>query len=235
MPARIEHCEATGPRCVPATSRDRDSARRAAVDSCDGRRDSDRSYAPRPPCVREELERATAPGRCPWMGSNKEDQKWSFVLEFLSKQWSMTELCERFRVSWNRRQVDPTLRGGAQRDSERSPAAASGCPPDPGGCGDGEKSARLAGLLTRLGSGGGRWPWSREADEGTIQSAIEKVATATNKKSNGLTEDVTALVDSIKRLPWTTLSDLKGDKETLAKIEEAEKVLEALRRQLAPD
>ena len=105
MPARIEHCEATGPRCVPATSRDRDSARRAAVDSCDGRRDSDRSYAPRPPCVREELERATAPGRCPWMGSNKEDQKWSFVLEFLSKQWSMTELCERFRVSWNRRQV----------------------------------------------------------------------------------------------------------------------------------
>ena len=49
------------------------------------------------------------------MGSNKEDQKWSFVLEFLSKQWSMTELCERFRVSWNRRQVDPTLRGGAQR------------------------------------------------------------------------------------------------------------------------
>ena len=34
------------------------------------------------------------------MGSNKEDQRWSFVLEFLSKQWSMTELCERFRVSW---------------------------------------------------------------------------------------------------------------------------------------
>ena len=33
------------------------------------------------------------------METNKEDQRGSFVMEFLSGQWSMTELCERYRVS----------------------------------------------------------------------------------------------------------------------------------------
>ncbi len=33
------------------------------------------------------------------METNKEDQRGNFVMEFLSGQWSMTELCERYRVS----------------------------------------------------------------------------------------------------------------------------------------
>jgi len=73
------------------------------------------------------------------------------------------------------------------------------------------------------------------SDAGTLASAIEKVAPATNEKPLGLAGDVTALVDSIKRYPWTTLADLKGDKEVLSKIEEAEKMLNVLKQQLSQE
>ncbi len=56
-----------------------------------------------------------------------------------------------------------------------------------------------------------------------------------NEKPKGLAGDVAALVDSIRRYPWTTLADLKGDKEVLSKIEEAEKMLNALKQQLSQE
>ncbi len=70
------------------------------------------------------------------------------------------------------------------------------------------------------------------SDVGTLASAMEKVAPATKEKPQGLAGDVAALVDSIKRYPWTTLADLKGDEEVLSKIEEAEKMLNVLKQQL---
>ncbi len=61
------------------------------------------------------------------------------------------------------------------------------------------------------------------------------MAPTTNEKPKGLAGDVADLVDSIKRYPWTALADLKGDKEVLSKIEEAEKMLNVLKQQLSQE
>ena len=70
------------------------------------------------------------------------------------------------------------------------------------------------------------------SDRGDIQSALEKVAPDLNQKPQGLSGEVAALVDAIKRQPWTTLERLKGDSDLLRNIEEAERVFEALKKQL---
>ncbi len=70
------------------------------------------------------------------------------------------------------------------------------------------------------------------SESGEIQSALEKVPPDANKKRQGLSEEVAALVDAIKRQPWTALDRLKGDSDLLRNIEEAERVFEALKRQL---
>ena len=70
------------------------------------------------------------------------------------------------------------------------------------------------------------------SEGGEVQSALEKLPTDANEKRQGLAEEVAALVDAIKRQPWTALDGLKGDSELLRNIEEAEKVFEALKRQL---
>jgi ParB family chromosome partitioning protein len=70
------------------------------------------------------------------------------------------------------------------------------------------------------------------SERGDIQSALEKVAPAAEMKSEGLAGEVAALVDAIKRQPWTVLERLKGDPELLRNLEEAERVFELLRKQL---
>jgi ParB family chromosome partitioning protein len=70
------------------------------------------------------------------------------------------------------------------------------------------------------------------SESGEIQSALEKVAPEENKKGQGLSEEVASLVDAIKRQPWTAVERLKGDPDLLRNIEEAEKVFEALKKQL---
>src|ERR1051326_2446053 len=70
------------------------------------------------------------------------------------------------------------------------------------------------------------------SEGGEIQSALGKVPSDVNKKRQGLSEEVAALVDAIKRQPWTALEGLKGDADLLRNIEEAERVFEALKRQL---
>jgi len=80
-----------------------------------------------------------------------------------------------------------------------------------------------------------RDPVAREeflSNGGEIQAALEKLAPDANKKRQGLSEEVAALVNAIKRHPWTALDRLKGDPDLLQNIEEAEKVFEALKRQL---
>ena len=70
------------------------------------------------------------------------------------------------------------------------------------------------------------------SESGEIQSALEKVPPDANEKRQGLSEEVAALVDAIKRQPWTALERLKGNSDLLRNIEEAERVFEALKRQL---
>jgi ParB family chromosome partitioning protein len=69
-------------------------------------------------------------------------------------------------------------------------------------------------------------------EQGTIETSLNRLAPATVERRQGLSGEVVALVDAIKRQPWTSLDALRGDQEVLRNIEEAERVLKALRDQL---
>jgi len=69
-------------------------------------------------------------------------------------------------------------------------------------------------------------------DAGDLDTALLRLGTPEKAKSGGLTDDLDAAVESMKKVPWTTLQELKGDSELLAKIEDAEKLLRSLRAAL---
>ncbi|HWO23604.1 MAG TPA: ParB N-terminal domain-containing protein [Kofleriaceae bacterium] len=67
----------------------------------------------------------------------------------------------------------------------------------------------------------------------TINDALEKLEGAPKaQRKNGLAGDLGAIVDSIRKHPWTALADLRGDEDTLRTIEEAEKLLKDLKKTL---
>jgi ParB family chromosome partitioning protein len=70
------------------------------------------------------------------------------------------------------------------------------------------------------------------SDEGDIDSAMLRLAPAPKKKM-GLIAELDAAVESMKHVPWTALADLRGDPEILKKIDEAEALLNSLRKTLA--
>jgi ParB family chromosome partitioning protein len=66
----------------------------------------------------------------------------------------------------------------------------------------------------------------------SIESAYQKVAPSPSKKSKGIVGDIEDLADAIKRHSWTSLVDLKGDQGVIRKIEETQKLLRELRKNL---
>jgi ParB family chromosome partitioning protein len=52
------------------------------------------------------------------------------------------------------------------------------------------------------------------------------------KKSSGLMLNINATVETMRSLPWTDLQGMKGDREVLNKLEEAEALLQSLRKAL---
>jgi ParB family transcriptional regulator, chromosome partitioning protein len=68
---------------------------------------------------------------------------------------------------------------------------------------------------------------------GTVESAILRAAPEEKTKQTGLLGDLEELSDSLKRYPWTVLSELKGNSEVLKKLDEAEKLVKDLRKALA--
>jgi hypothetical protein len=66
----------------------------------------------------------------------------------------------------------------------------------------------------------------------SIEAAMEKVVPTHSKKRQGIVGDLEELAEAIKRHPWTSLVDLKGDQNVIRKIEETEKLLKELRRSL---
>ena len=60
-----------------------------------------------------------------------------------------------------------------------------------------------------------------------------RVGTLTKKPKPGLVGELESAVQAMKRVPWTTLSELKGDKEILNKLDEAEALLKSLRKTLS--
>ena len=77
-------------------------------------------------------------------------------------------------------------------------------------------------------------PVAREhflSDEGDVDSAMLRIGPATKRK-NGLASELDASIEAMKHVPWTVLADLRGDREILQKIEDAEALLKSLRRAL---
>jgi ParB family chromosome partitioning protein len=70
--------------------------------------------------------------------------------------------------------------------------------------------------------------------EGDLDSALLRVGPTQRKDRAGLAGDLDAAIQSINRVPWTALAELKGDSEILRKIDEAEDLLKSLRKTLSP-
>lgn len=71
------------------------------------------------------------------------------------------------------------------------------------------------------------------SDEGDLDSAVLRVAEVPAAKGTaGLAKELDAAVTAMKAIPWTAISDLRGDPSVLAKIEEAEALLRSLKKSL---
>lgn len=71
------------------------------------------------------------------------------------------------------------------------------------------------------------------SDEGDLDSAMLRLAEpALAKGKAGLAGELDAAVTAMKAIPWTTISELRGDADVLAKIDEAEALLRSLRKSL---
>jgi ParB family chromosome partitioning protein len=68
---------------------------------------------------------------------------------------------------------------------------------------------------------------------GDIEAALLRVPPPAPKvPPSTATAGLTALIEGMNAIPWTTLEKLKGDKELLSKLEEAEVTLKSLRKAL---
>lgn len=79
-----------------------------------------------------------------------------------------------------------------------------------------------------------RDPVAREhflSSEGAIDSAMLRIAPP--KTETGLLKQLEATMTAIGQMPWTQLDELKGDREVLNRIDEAESLLRTLRKNLS--
>jgi ParB family transcriptional regulator, chromosome partitioning protein len=67
---------------------------------------------------------------------------------------------------------------------------------------------------------------------GSIDSANLKLGPVAVTKRQGLAAEIQALSDAIRSHPWTTLSSLRGDAETLRSVQEAEQLIKDLKKAL---
>jgi ParB family chromosome partitioning protein len=67
---------------------------------------------------------------------------------------------------------------------------------------------------------------------GTIESALHKLGPAPTKKGHGLLGDIEQLSEALRRYPWTTLADMKGDPQVIRRLEDTEKLLKDLKKAL---
>jgi ParB family chromosome partitioning protein len=71
-----------------------------------------------------------------------------------------------------------------------------------------------------------------QSKQGDIDSALMRLSAPPKKDKSGLAGDLETAIESMKRVPWTMLSDLKGDPDILKKIDDAEALLKSLRKAL---
>jgi len=70
------------------------------------------------------------------------------------------------------------------------------------------------------------------SDAGDLESAQLRIRVAEKKSNEGLLADLETAVQTMKNVPWTTLQELKGDPSVLKQLDDAEKLLQSLRRVL---
>ena len=70
------------------------------------------------------------------------------------------------------------------------------------------------------------------SEEGDIETAMLRLGEPPKKEKGGFAADLTTVVESMKRVPWTALAELKKDPEILKKIDEASALLQSLRNTL---
>jgi ParB family chromosome partitioning protein len=71
------------------------------------------------------------------------------------------------------------------------------------------------------------------SEAGDLDSAMLRTAAPPEKKTKGgLAGDLEAAVEAMKRVPWTSLQELKGNPEILRQIDDAEALLKSLRKAL---
>ncbi|TCA37979.1 hypothetical protein E0H71_30390 [Rhizobium leguminosarum bv. viciae] len=71
------------------------------------------------------------------------------------------------------------------------------------------------------------------AEVGDLDTAMLRLVPAEKKPKGGLPGDLDSIMESMKTLPWTALQSMKGDKDLLKKIDEAEALLRSLRNALS--
>jgi ParB family transcriptional regulator, chromosome partitioning protein len=71
------------------------------------------------------------------------------------------------------------------------------------------------------------------SDAGDLESAMLRLGSAPKLVKGGLSGDLEAAVDAMKKVPFSTLQELKGDVDVLKKIDEAEALLQSLRDALS--
>ncbi|MFM9857411.1 ParB/RepB/Spo0J family partition protein [Pseudoxanthobacter sp. M-2] len=71
------------------------------------------------------------------------------------------------------------------------------------------------------------------SDAGDLESAMLRLGPAPKPVKGGLSGDLEAAVDAMKKVPFSTLQELKGDADILKKIDEAEALLQSLRGALS--
>ena len=71
------------------------------------------------------------------------------------------------------------------------------------------------------------------SDAGDLELAMLRLGPAPKASKGGLSGDLEAAVEAMKKVPWTTLQELKGDPEILKKLDEAEALLRSLRGALS--
>jgi ParB family chromosome partitioning protein len=67
----------------------------------------------------------------------------------------------------------------------------------------------------------------------TIESALQKVAPKSNARSQGIVGDIEELAEAIKQYSWASILELRGDPGVIQKIEDAEKLLRDLKKNLS--
>jgi ParB family chromosome partitioning protein len=71
------------------------------------------------------------------------------------------------------------------------------------------------------------------SDAGDLESAMLRLGPAPKPVKGGLSGDLDAAVDAMKKVPFSALQELKGDVDILKKIDEAQALLQSLRGALS--